>query len=249
MKFLYEYRTTDNAKHNGVICASNRDAAYAELKKTGVKPSRLVEAPGVFNKLFGKGKRWLTIGVLGSACVVMAVVLLRGSDGGQFDELLDSRLRRQPIGDTALIERGVRTGWESVFAKEGDRFLASFAIPGVPAAVRSTSREAVEEVLFSPATEAPREKLSIEARQIVAMVEGMKDELREFLKDGGRIETYGQRLVRRQDEEIGYYNRAKTELEMAARRGTPKEELEVLWESENEKLRKMGIKLIPHFGP
>ena len=76
MKFLYEYRTSDNAKHSGTICAASRDAAYAAIKELGVRPSRVVEAPGFFNKLFGKGKRWLAIGVLGASCLVLGAFAL-----------------------------------------------------------------------------------------------------------------------------------------------------------------------------
>ena len=69
MKFNYEYRTSDNVRHTGVIAASDREAAFAALKAQGIRPGCLAEAPGFFNKLFGKGKRWLAIGVLGAALV------------------------------------------------------------------------------------------------------------------------------------------------------------------------------------
>ena len=75
MKFLYEYRTSDNAKHSGTICAASRDAAYAAIKELGVRPSRVVEAPGFFNKLFGKGKRWLAIAALGVLVIVAIFVI------------------------------------------------------------------------------------------------------------------------------------------------------------------------------
>ena len=75
MKFLYEYRTSDNAKHSGTICAGSRDAAYAAIKALGVRPSRVVEAPGFFNKLFGKGKRWIAISLLAAVAVVLVCQL------------------------------------------------------------------------------------------------------------------------------------------------------------------------------
>ena len=67
MKFVYEYRTSDNELHHGSIAAADRDAAFASLKARGVRPARLVEAPGVLNKLLGKGKRWIAIAVLSVA--------------------------------------------------------------------------------------------------------------------------------------------------------------------------------------
>lgn len=245
MKFLYEYRTPDNAKHNGVICASNREAAYAELKKKGIKPSRFAEAPGFFNKLFGKGKRWIAIAVLGGLCVALAVTvgrIARNAPPVTVQATFESQTRRQVIGDAEIVARGIRTGWADVFEGEGERFLASFAIPGVPAGQRSTTEEELATALNRSVVADPSD--TIEARQIKAMVEGMKQELREFVAAGGTVKQYGKRLVRRQEEEIGYYNRAKTEVDRAVEAKVGKDELSALASKHNAALRKLGIKLI-----
>ena len=71
MKFIYQYRTPDNVQHEGTICAATKDAAYDQLRARGVRPGRMVEAPGLFNKLFGKGKRWIAIGALGGTCLAL----------------------------------------------------------------------------------------------------------------------------------------------------------------------------------
>ena len=76
------------------------------------------------------------------------------------------------------------------------------------------------------------------------MVEGMKNELRAYVAAGGTIAGYCKRIVRRQDEEIGYYNRVKTEIETASERKLPTTELLKLWKERNDELRAMGIKLI-----
>ena len=250
MKFLYEYRTSDNALHKGVVRASSRDAAYADLKRRGVRPSRLVEAPGFFNKLFGKGKRWLVIAILAILCLVLAVIIRSTPTPSTYTSLdasLDSTLRRQPIGDAAVIEKGIRTGWSDVFALEGERFLASFAIPGTTPAIRSTTEEKLKEALHATPTPSTYTSgsASLEARQIRAMVEGMKQELRDFLADGGTIVEYGKRLVQRQEEELRYYNMVKCELESATKSGMSDLALEELWEIRNAKLRAMGIRLVP----
>ena len=151
--------------------------------------------------------------------------------------------RHQVIGDTVVIEKGIRTGWAEVFPEEGERFLASFAIPGVPAGQRNTSEEEIRAALDRRIE--PTGTDGIEARQIKAMVEGMKQELRQFLTDKGTIVEYGQRLVRRQEEELGYYNRAKAEVENAHRSGVPAQQVIELWEKRNNALRRMGVKLIP----
>ena len=87
---------------------------------------------------------------------------------------------------------------------------------------------------------------SLEARQIRAIVEGMKQELREFIaNDKHTIVEYGQRLVQRQDQEIEYYNRAKSEIDAAVEARMPQDELLSLWESRNAQLRNIGVKLVP----
>ena len=247
MKFLYEYRTSDNVTHSASVCASDREAAFSKLKAQGIKPAKVVEAPGFFNKLFGKGKRWIAISVLGVLCLVLGAVVIgraRTSASAQalaFDEF-DGRTRRQLIGDAAVIDEGIRTGWTDVFPLEGERFLASFAVPGVPAGLRNTTEKEINDALTRRV--AAEEGDSIEARQIKAMVEGMKDELREFLKDGGTIQEYGRELVRRQEQEVSYYQRAKREVENAIKSKRPQGEVADLIRERNARLRKLGIKLV-----
>ena len=84
----------------------------------------------------------------------------------------------------------------------------------------------------------------MEAMQIKAMVDGMKDELRSFVKAGGTIEQYGRRLVARQDAEIAIYNRTSNEIEQAVKSNVGKAEIAELVDRRNEELRRMGIKLI-----
>ena len=249
MKFVYEYRTSDNVKHNGVIAAPDREAAFAALKAQGIRPGFLTEAPGFFNKLFGKGKRWLAIAVLGVAVVVAALVIHSNTRTirtiEQSQEAFDSPLRRQIIGDAAVIEKGIRTGWADVFALEGDRFLASFAIPGVPAAIRSTTEEKLREALSATTNYQRPTTNSLESRQILAIVAGMKSELRAYLTAGGSLASYGKRLVARQEAEIGYCNRAKMELETLSKSAASEQEILEFWEKRNDELRNLGIRLIP----
>ena len=248
MKFVYQYRTSDNRQHRASIKAASKEAAYAVLKAQGIKPGHVDEAPGVFNKLFGKGKRWIAIGVLGVLCLVLCVVAQRfrkevKSAPVQIANSLLAETRRQVIGDTAIIEQGIATGWADVFEHEGERFLASFAIPGVPAGQRNTNVKEIEASLARrvEATETD----SIEARQIKAMVEGMKQELREFLAEGGTIVEYGQELVKRQEEELAHHDRVKAEIDAAHKSGMPRKQLVELWQKRNAALRGMGVKLVP----
>ena len=240
MKFLYTYRTPDNKQHRGTLNAPTREAAYATIKAQGIKPGHVDEAPGFFNKLFGKGKRWIAIVVL--ALIAVSLAFVRTNEAGE-GSALDAPERRQVVGDMGVIEKNIRNGWSGVFEHEGERFLASFAIPGVPAGQRNTTEEELKAALVRKYPAAASD--TIEARQIKAMVEGMKQELREYLADGGTIKEYGQALVARQEEELRIYNTAKSAVEAAERSGLVSEELETLWETHNAKLRRMGIKLIP----
>ena len=250
MKFVYEYKTSDNERREGQLSAASRDAAYAELKRRGIRPSKVVLAPGLLNRISSFGKRGLAIVVLAVLCLVLAIAVGRGvltaPQASALDTVLDSPIRRQPIGDAAVIEQGIRTGWADVFELEGDRFLASFAIPGTAPAIRSTTEEKLKEALHSTPTSPTYTSgsVSLESRQIRAMVEGMKNELREFLADGGTVVEYGKELVRRQEQELGYYNRAKSEIEAAHESGMNPAQLTDLWNKRNASLRRMGIRLV-----
>lgn len=246
MKFLYEYRTSDNAKHTGVIRASDREAAYAELKRNGIKPSRFSEAPGFFNKLFGKGKRWLAIVLLGVLVVVSAFVIHSDNQTirtiEQAQSVFDGPKRRQLIGDAAIIDKGERDGWSDVFKHDGERFLASFAVPGGEVAFGSTTKEEVEAALKRKIAVGPED--GIEARQIKSIVEGMKCELRAFIADGGSIAQYARLMIQRQEEEERSYRRAKNELERAVEAKADAGALAEIVDRHNAGLRKIGCKLL-----
>ena len=250
MKFRYGYRTKDNEKVEGVISAASREDVYAQLKREGRKPYMVEPLPGLLNRLSGISKRWLAIGILAALCVTLAVIIRSTptpSAYTSFDATLDAPTRRQPIGDIAVIDKGIREGWSDVFTLEGDRFLASFAVPGTAPAIRSTTEEKVREALDhepSKHPNFPNIQTSLEARQIVAMVSGMKQELREFLSDGGTIAQYGRRLVQRQEAELGYYHRAKAELDRAIAEKRAENEISALVERHNAALRKIGVRLL-----
>lgn len=257
MKFIYQYRTADNKQHQGEIKAASREAAFSTLKSQGIKPSKVIEAPGFLNKLLGRGKRWIAIALLAIIAALSTYIAFKkpnvpttatapsNSSTKPKVQEFDDTVRRQVIGDIAIIEQGIRDGWSNVFTQdqEGERFLASFAIPGVPAGLRNTSEAEIKAALERVVSLQPSD--TIEARQIKAMVEGMKQELRQFLEDGGTIVEYGKLLVQRQEEELGYYNRAKKELERMRDEGTEETQIMSLWTKRNDQLRRMGIRPLP----
>ena len=61
---------------------------------------------------------------------------------------------------------------------------------------------------------------------------------------GGSLKEYGRRLTERQDAEIAVYERAKADFE-AAKKTKSEDDLVAYWEELNDRLRNLGVKLVP----
>ena len=249
MKYTYAYKTSDGIRHEATMVAKSRDEVFAELRKQGIKAIKVVAADGskANGEIHGVRKRIVAALVAFVALVVGLLSYFSGTRSG--DDLGDSvatafatgQDRRQVIGDAAIIEKGIRNGWSDVFTLEGERFLASFAIPGVKAGQRNTSKKEFTAALENKCVVADSD--SLEARQIKAMVEGMKNEARRYLAAGGTIIEYGKRLTERQDAEIAVYNRVKADIEKA-RKTMSEAAFMSYWEKRNDELRNLGIKTV-----
>jgi len=247
LKYSYAYKTSDGVRHEAAIDAPSREAAFENLRAKGIKPIKVVAADGskANGEVRGVRKRMLAATVLLVALIVGIAAYVGGtrsvaSDGAADLALFTNQTRRQVIGDAAVIEKGIRTGWSDVFTAEGDRFLASFAIPGVKAGVRTTSIEALEAALGEEVAKSATHDSSLEARQITAMVEGLKREARAYIAAGGSVVEYGKRLTERQDAEIAIYKRAEAEV-LAARKSLGEDAFTDLLERRNDELRNLGI--------
>ena len=245
MKYTYAYKTSDGIRHEDFMNASSREEVFEALRAKGIKAIKVVASDGskANGEVRGVRKRVVVALVLSVAVGAGVVAYIGGERTGASvaPTFETSETRRQVIGDVAVIEKGIRTGWADMFEREGDRFLASFAIPGVAAGQRSTSEEEIRRVLNTKVEAKPDD--SIEVRQIKAMVEGMKAEARRYLAAGGTAVGYGKRLVERQEAEIAVYSRVKSEIE-AMRKKKSAEELESFIEERNDELRNLGIKPI-----
>lgn len=231
-----------------MYAASSKTAVYDQLRSKGIKAFNVEPAPGIINRLSS---------ILGWKMLVAfaLVIITAGTTIAYFqlhtkletpdedNSIFLSKTRRQIIGDSVIIEDGIKNGWSDVFSEEGERFLASFAIPGVPAGVKTTNATELEKAIARKIPIADGDP--IETKQIKSLVEGMKDELREYIAAGGTIAQYGERLVERQEQELSYYRRIKEEIEAASRNGLSDEALEAKWKSGNAELRNMGIRLVP----
>ena len=233
-------------RHTGVYAASSKTAVYDGLRAQGIKAFGVEPAPGIMNRIAGLlGWRLYLVSTLVVVAVVATFAYLRERAETPVveDSVFLSKMRRQIIGDAGIIEAGIKNGWSDVFAEEGERFLASFAIPGVPAGVKATNVGELEKAIARKVLIADGD--SMEAKQIKSMVEGMKDELRGYMAQGGTIGQYGERLVERQEQELSYYRRIKEEIDKAAKSGISEDELEAKWKAGNAELRNMGIRLVP----
>lgn len=223
MKFLYQYRTPDNEKHDGVIFAANRDAAYAALKKRGIKPCRFDEAPGFFNKLFGKGKRWMAIGVLSLA--LMATLVLYRSFASRAVVLGDG------VSAATVLPRhqiaNLPTNWvcyvDSLFQDPVDRVFARHAQPGIEVVGRPVQSDCPPEMRGSPWVD--------ELRRVVA---GMRVESRAYLNLGKSMDDLTVFLDQRQRMEASYRLRVVRQYRSG----------ELKMDAANSLLSAMGLELI-----
>ena len=222
--------------------ASSREEVFETLRAKGIKAIKVVAADGskANGEVRGVRKRAVAALVILAAVCAGVVAYIGGERTGAnvAASFQTSETRRQVIGDMAIIEKGIRTGWADVFEREGDRFLASFAIPGVKAGQRNTSEGEIRLALEGKVEAQPTD--SIEVQQIKAMVEGMKKEARQYLAAGGSLVDYGKRLVERQEAEIAIYNRVKGEIE-AIRKTKAPADFEIYLEERNDELRNLGI--------
>ncbi len=245
MKYTYAYKSSDGSRHEASMDAASREAVFEALRKKGIRPIKVIAEDG--SKANGeiRGVRRRVVGVavvLAAIVAVIATSLYNRVSAPPLPEFESGQTRRQIIGDTAIIDKGIATGWSDVFPEEGDRFFASFAIPGVRAGQRNTTVEEIKAALDRDVEVSDSDGL--EARQVKSMVAGMKAEARAYINAGGSIVDYGKRLTERQDAEIAIYERAKAEIDHA-RKTMSQDDFIALWEGRNDQLRNLGIKLVP----
>ena len=247
MKYTYAYKTSDGKRHEDAMDAPSREAVFESLRARGIRPIKVVAADGSKangEKEEGKAWRYAAAAAVVLASFISLVSLLSleslvARNSPPVPSFETAQTRRQVIGDSAVVEKGILTGWSDVFPEEGERFFASFAIPGVKAGQRNTTVEELSAALKREVAASPED--GMEARQIKAMVEGMKAEARAYVAAGGNLVEYGRRLTERQDAEIAIYERAKADLE-AARGSKSESDIVAYWEALNDRLRNLGIR-------
>lgn len=239
MKFSYQYRTSDNVVHSGVIDAADRDAAFDLLKSSGVKPYGIAEVPGLYNKLLGKGKRWTAIVALAVLVALVGVKYVKASRTLRtMTEATAFAPRHQIYGDPSILEELESSGYSSVFAVAGERILAAYAQPGRLQAADMSVRPERAALIGASLTNEIRfvEGEPPEVAELKRIVNGIKEEMRECLSGGDTFESYLEQLDIRQENEANIYRRVFEEL-----KGTEDDEV---WEARNASLRAMGLQTV-----
>jgi len=235
MRYHYYYQNKENKSIDDWLVAKDRNDAYAQLRKLGIRPYKIIgRNPPAW-------KRWTVIALLAAALAGTYVWLALRPEQIPAERFV----RHQIYGDSSIVENGVATGWVACGLDEGETFLAKFAQPGVYVAYipRPERYAGAVEACLARRLE-PQEGELTEFRQIKEIVEAMKSELRQYIASGGTVRTYIERLQERQSQETAYYNAAAQELGDARAQGKSEDEISALWLSKNADLRAIGLPML-----
>lgn len=226
MKYHYFYQSRENNNLDGWIAAKNRDDAYAQLRKQGIKPYKVLGR----NPL--PWKRWAIIAVLTIVVAYLWMTLHKVSAPMMI------ATRATLYGDAATIQQLSVDGWRATFPDEGDAWLARHAIPAV---VCDCPGDVVVSISsdFIPLADNDSDEL----RKMKRMINGMKVEMKEYLAAGGTLEDYIDLCCERVRTEKGIANSINGNFIQLRK----KDPLEVAdeWEKNNKTLRSLGLPTVP----
>lgn len=226
MKYHYFYQSKKNENLDGWIVAKDRDDAYVQLKKQGIKPYKVLGRNPI------AWKRWAVIIALLVAVGYLWVSLRKASAP------VMAATRATLYGDASTIQSLSADGWRVTFKNEGDAWLARHAIPAVVCDCPSN-------VMVRISTEpiSMEDGDSEELRKMKRMVNGMKKEMQEYLDAGGSVEDYIDLCCERVRTEKGVQDSINGRF-MQLRKKDP---LEVAddWEKQNKTLRSLGLPTVP----
>jgi len=225
VKYRYLYQTKDNENKEGWIKAKSRENAYAELRKAGIRPYRVIGDDPLNWKPYAAGA------VIVLLATALAAVLLVGREDRR------PHPRAQLVGDRAVIDAGVYSGWTNVLSSALDLRLAKYAQPGKFVEASKPSEEecaallaALDEPVPYVAGEPP------EHRMLKNIVAKMREDMRAYIADGGDVVGYFDFLDERQSQEREFREKALDTVYRA-----PESLRERAWLGVNARLKDMGI--------
>ena len=254
MKYTYAYKTPDGVRHEGAMKAASREEVFAELRKQGIKAIKVVAADGSKANGEVRGVRKRAVAALVALAAVCAgvVAYFGGTHTATVVAANPATIspRHQIYGDPAIMESIERGDFSDILTREGDRLLAIFAKPGKLMCARGTNpRRLTPNAAAQFAAYAKKELAadkdiqsaaedSREVRELKQIVNGMREEMREYLANGnGTPRSYWRRLNERTLSEMQIYDRTKREL--------GNEKSSEVWEQKNEALRTLGLRTFP----
>ena len=257
MKFTYAYKTSDGVRHEDSMNASSREEVFTVLRAKGIKAIKVTAADGskANGEVRGLRKRAVA-GLVALAAVVAGVVAYFGGERTGAATAANSAAsapRHQIYGDPAVVSALERGDFSEVFTREGDRLLAVFAQPGKLMCAKGSNPRRLPPELVAAFEQYAKAELAVEndivldsaaSREVTELkqiVNGMREEMREYLANGnGTPRSFWRRLNERTAQEIQIYERTRRELE--------KETSEEIWEQKNDALRRLGLRTIPNPG-
>ena len=243
--------------------ASSREEVFSALRANGIKAIKVVAADGskANGEVRGLRKRAVVALVALAAACAGVVSWWWAARAGRAPyqtaatsaALPQSGLspRHQIYGDPAVMEAFERGDFGDAMPRAGDRLLAVFAQPGrymCPRGVDPRRLETRTEAAFEAyargelAAAADIEIAdadSREVRELKQIVNGIREEMREYLANGnGTPRSYWRRLNERTTSEMQIYERTRRELE--------NEKSPDVWDEKNAALRRLGLRTIPN---
>ena len=263
MKFTYAYKTPDGVRDEAAMNASSRDEVFEALRAKGIKAIKVVAADGskANGEVRGLRKRAVVaLVVLAAACagVVSWWWAARAGRAPYQTAATSAALpqsglspRHQIYGDPAVMEAFERGDFGDALPRDGDRLLAVFAQPGrymcakgastrylAPMAATNFENYASRDLAVEKDIEIT-DADSREVRELKQIVNGMREEMREYLANGnGTPRSYWRRLNERTTSEMQIYERTRRELE--------NEKSPEVWDEKNAALRRLGLRTIPN---
>ena len=257
MKYTFAYKSSDGVRHEDSLDANSRDEVFEVLRGRGIRPIKVVAADGskANGEVRGLRKRAVFALVAIAALVAGVVAYLGGERTGAATAANSaaSAPRHQIYGDPATVEGLERGDFAAHLPRVGDQMLAVFAQPGKLMCAKGVNPRLLDAameaafVAYAKDELAAKRDIAIDAgeerelRELKQIINGMREEMREYLANGnGTPRSYWRRLNERTTSEMQIYERTRRELE--------KETSEEVWEQKNDALRRLGLRTIPNPG-
>jgi len=258
MRYTYAYKTSDGVRREDSMEAASREAVFKSLRRQGIRPIKVVAADG--SKANGAPAPMHAVHRTAFLLVVLALIgtgawlagwRVHAPPDAQERVAPASSPRHQIYGDPATMESLERGDFAAILPRVGDRMLAVFAQPGKLMCARGADPRRLDAAQYAAFEAYANGELSPsgdialnadEARELCELkqiVNGMREEMREYLANGnGTPRSYWRRLNERTLQEVQIYERTRRELE--------KETSEEVWEQKNDALRRLGLRTIPN---